>query len=178
MVVGLNFSEQRGDAQELFTLYPNKGYGDRMSFEIDLLLDKKIKDSWGGERELKYTRLRYFLKIKREADTRGIERLFVEKEDLRTIKHNEDTWINNKENIARKNIEFWRPKVQERRGDPYIDTIINQEITIIRLSPDEGSIGMFIPAQEVERTVLSSVNNINFPQPKNGAIFALAFPTS
>src|SRR4051794_36910751 len=50
------FSEQRGDASELFTRYGNGTNAVEMSFAVELLLDKNIKDKFGGEALLKYTR--------------------------------------------------------------------------------------------------------------------------
>ena len=57
------FSKQRGNASELFTQYDNDSSSTEMSFGIELLLDKTIKDKFGGTAILKYTRLRYEIKI-------------------------------------------------------------------------------------------------------------------
>ncbi len=159
------FSEQRGDAKELFTLENSteniSTYATKMSFEIDFLVDKKIKDSWGGEKELKYTRLNYKLIIKRAKNKRGIERLFVEEESLKTIKNAEDTWIT--KNIPKKYIKNWRPLIKGGRKQPYISISNKNGLPTILLHQDGERGGKPVPAQEIERTVLSSVNNISFP---------------
>ena len=48
------FQEQRGEARELFTLLSDGTYKEKMSFMVEMLVDKKVKDSWGNEKELKY----------------------------------------------------------------------------------------------------------------------------
>jgi hypothetical protein len=36
-------------------------YASEMEFVVEMLVDKNIKDAWGNESKLKYTRLRYEL---------------------------------------------------------------------------------------------------------------------
>ena len=73
-----SFQELRGDPKELFTLKPDGRYGHQMTFVVEMLVDSKIRDKWGGEKNLKYTRLRYSLQIKRAQDNRNRERLYIE----------------------------------------------------------------------------------------------------
>lgn len=157
------FAEQRGNAKELFTLYDDGSYADTMYFEVDLLLDKSVRDSWGGEKKLKYTRLQYILIVKRRKDSRGIERLFITNEQLTPIKHAVDTWI--KRYISKPNRDYWRPKVTGGRSASYISTNVDEQnqTTTIQLHQDGDRGGKPILAREVEKTVLSSVSNISFP---------------
>ena len=67
------FSEQRGDAIELFTQFGDGSYSEEISFAADLLVNPDVKDNWGGEATLKYTRLRYELRIRRGKNEQGIE---------------------------------------------------------------------------------------------------------
>jgi AAA15 family ATPase/GTPase len=57
------FSEQRGEFIELFTQYGDDNYASEMEFVVEMLVNKNIKDAWGNETKLKYTRLRYELSI-------------------------------------------------------------------------------------------------------------------
>ena len=156
------FNEQRGNPSELFTLY-DEDYATEMDFAVELLINGNVKDNWGGTSILKYTRLRYELKIKRVKNDLGIDDLVVEHEELVTIKHQEDKWI--KKIIKNNNLEKWRPKVKGRRGIPYLYTEYVNEIPRI-VVPQDGTPGgnkKTFPANYARQTVLSSINSVDFP---------------
>ncbi len=156
------FNEQRGEAVELFTQYDDDLYGNTVTFAIEMLVDKKVKDNWGGEATLKYTRLRYELKVKRAKNERGLEELFVEHEKLENLKHNEDKWVKNY--IPNKYLDDWRPKVPSgRRTKPYIYTIRDDDNVTIKLPQDGRRGGKETPANAVSQTVLSGINSVDFP---------------
>ena len=162
------YSEQRGDASELFTNY---GIGvvdgssfsaEEMHFVVEMLIDRTVRDNWGGEATLKYTRLRYELKIKRETNSRGIDELRVIFEKLTNLKHEGDRWLERA--IDKKDIPKWRPSVKTgKRGIPYIDTIESNGTVTIRLPQDGRPGGKATPANAVSQTVLSGVNSVDFP---------------
>ncbi|MGZ3755691.1 MAG: AAA family ATPase [Mucilaginibacter sp.] len=153
------FSEQRGDANELFTQYSQKEVANEIFFGIELLIDKSIKDKFGGRVLLKYTRLRYELKIKRVVNDRGLDDLVISSESLNPIRHDDDIWIKN--NIVKKNIENWRPKVKTgKRGVAYIDT----ENDRINLRQDgKGGIKKEFSLNNINQSILSIVNSVDFP---------------
>ncbi len=157
------FNEQRGNPSELFTLYGDN-YATEMNFAVEMLVNPKIKDNWGGNTQLKYTRLRYELKIKRIENELGVEDLVVDFERLITIKHKEDKWITSK--IEKNYIENWRPKVKRgRRGQPYIYTEYVDKVPRI-IVPQDGTSGgnkKTFPASYARQTVLSSINSVDFP---------------
>jgi predicted ATPase len=154
------FNEQRGDSSELFTLYSDGTSTNEMSFVVEMLVDKKIKDSWGGETDLKYTRLRYELEIIRRKDERKIERLYVQREQLTTIKVDEDKW---EKKFIIDYHDHWRPKVKTgKRGIPYISTEF-EETKKIQLHQDGKGGLKQSPAGVIEQTILSSVNSVEFP---------------
>ena len=156
------FSEQRGHPSELFTQYDEDDYATEMEFIVEMLVNRKVKDNWGGEVDLKYTRLRYQLKIKRESNISGFENLYIVDERLENLKHNEDNWVKNY--IPKTVLETWRPKVVTgRRAIPYINTEdINGIATIV--VPQDGQQGnkKVFPAKNASQTVLSSINTIDF----------------
>jgi predicted ATPase len=155
------FNEQRGDASELFTLYSDGTSTNLMSFVVEMLVDRQIKDSWGGEVDLKYTRLRYELDIERRKDSRQLERLYVQREKLTTIKVEDDKWV--KKYISDFQ-EHWRPKVKTgKRGIPYISTEIDINSKRIQLHQDGKGGLKQSPAGIIEQTILSSVNSVEFP---------------
>jgi len=156
------FSEQRGHPSELFTQYDEDDYATEMEFIVEMLVNRKVKDNWGGEVDLKYTRLRYQLKIKRESNISGFENLYIVDERLENLKHNEDNWVKNY--IPKTVLETWRPKVVTgRRAIPYINTEDKSGIATI-VVPQDGQQGnkKVFPAKNASQTVLSSINTIDF----------------
>lgn len=156
------FSEQRGNPGELFTQYGEDFFGDEMVFIVEMLLSRHIKDNWGGESDLKYTRLRYELRIKREINNKGFEDLAIVYEQLENLKHNEDQWVKN--NILPNYVNTWRPQVKTgKRGIPYIETEEKNGIISIKIPQDGRQGGKATPANAISQTVLSGINSVDFP---------------
>ncbi len=156
-----SFSQQRGELIELFTQYKT-GYVNEMTFEVEMLVDKKARDNWGGEAELKYTRLRYRLKIQRKTNEKGINNLAIVEEHLERIPQHEDNWV--KIFIPSSCLEQWRPKVRfGKRSKAYIYTELSNENVAIKIPQDGKLGGKETPAKNVLQTVLSGVNSVDFP---------------
>lgn len=81
------FQELRGDAIELFTTSPDGHAVNTITIAVEMLVDRKIQDSWGAQAEIKHTRMRYDLEITRRIDEQGLERLSVTDESLKAILH-------------------------------------------------------------------------------------------
>ena len=157
------FSEQRGDPNELFTQYGDNEYASQMEFTIETIVNRTITDNWGGQSELKYTRFKYHLVIKRISNATGFEDLSIVYEHLVNLKHNEDRWVN--KYIDKDVLEFWTPKLlKTRRQKPYIDTENENNILSIVLHPDgTGGNRKIFPAKKASQTILSSINSVDFP---------------
>jgi predicted ATPase len=156
------FSGQRGEFIELFTQYDNGEYAKEIHFVVEMLVSKKVSDNWKREVDLKYTRLKYELKIKRFTNTSGVEDVEVTYEHLKKLNHQEDNWI---KIIDKKYIENWRPKVKTgKRGIPYIETKEENQIMTV-LVPQDGTQGnkRRFPLSHASRTVLSTFDTIDFP---------------
>lgn len=153
------FSEQRGEANELFTQLSARENKSEMSFGVELLVDKSVKDKFGGEVQLKYTRLRYAIKVKRVVNNRGMDDLIILSEDLNPIRHDDDIWL--KTYIPKPNVEKWRPKVKSgKRGVAYIDTDTDR----INLRQDgKGGIKKEYPLNNINQAIISIVNSVDFP---------------
>lgn len=152
---------QRGEIRELFTQYNDGECAPIMEFIVEMLVNKEVTDAWGATCALKYTRLRYELKIRHFINPNGLEDLEVVFEDLRTIKHKEDKWI---DHFPKKNVELWRPKVIGRRDRPYIYTEEQNGVSAI-IVPQDGTTGnkrTFV-LQHATRTILSSFDSVDFP---------------
>lgn len=155
------FNEQRGSSNELFTLYGSDEMAELMKFAVELLVNKKVKDNWGGEKELKYTRLRYELHIKRLINDRGIEYVSIIHEKLIKLDIAKDYWIKN--NIPNENTAYWKPKVHTgKRSIPYIDTEINDILKIKLCSDGKNTIAKETPASSISQSILSSINSVDY----------------
>jgi predicted ATPase len=153
---------QRGDFLELFSMYDKGISADLMEFEVEMLVNHKVKDAWGNEAILKYTRLQYQLKLRRFVNQSGLEDVELFHEKLINLKHQDDKWI---ELISKKSRETWRPKVPAgKRGVPYIDSdIVEGMNTVIVPQDSKGGNKRRFPLNNANRTVLSSFDSIDFP---------------
>lgn len=155
------FREQRGELMELFTQYDNHTYASNMSFVVEMLVNHTIRDTWGAEDTLRYTRLRYELELHRFTNSIGMEDIEVVYEKLDTIKHEKDKWI---KILPSTTANIWRPKVvRGKRQIPYIYTgKYNEQPSII--VPQDGSQGKkrVFPLNNTTRTVLSSFDSVDF----------------
>ena len=157
------FKSLRGDAEEQFSqLSPNK-YADKITIGVELLVDKHIKDNWGEEATLKYTRLRYEITIDRIKNNKGFEDLRISHEQLIPLKHQEDNWL--KSNIPPQYREHWRPKVKTgKRGKPYILTEYKNDRKVIKIPLDgKPGPGREFSSNDIAQSALSSVNSVEFP---------------
>jgi predicted ATPase len=157
------FTEQRGEARELFTQFQGGRTANEMSFSVEMLVDRKVRDNWGGEAILKYTRLKYIVKLIRTTDERGLDHISVLEERLENLKHQDDEWV--KTHLPARQLEYWRPKVTAgRRTKPYIYTEdTDNGVATIKLPQDGRAGGKETPANVVSQTVLSGVNSVDFP---------------
>ena len=156
------FKEQRGEPIELFTQFGENWYADEISFAVEMLIHKSVRDNWGGEAVLKYTRLRYELKIQRRKNERGMDDLYLVHEYLAPLKHQQDNWV--QRYIPQEFLPNWRPPVKTgRRGIPYISTERQNENIAIKIAQDGKQGGKATPAKAVSQTVLSGINSVDFP---------------
>ena len=155
------FQELRGDAGELFALLPGGKRENRIQLAVELLVEPEIRDSWGSEAELKYTRLRYELTIVRQSDGNGLDRLYVEHEALSSLRRGEDPWIQRFGLVGKRH---WLPPLTGGRS-PFISTEPDKEhgLPTVYLHQDGRSGRKGSVASRMERTVLSGVANTEFP---------------
>lgn len=153
------FGEQRGNPIELFTLYGENWYAEEMEFSVEMLINRKVKDKWGGEEELNNTRLRYKLILNRKNNNLGFEDLYVKHESLEKIRPDEDKWI-------KKFVEA-RPLAKTLRAggsrDPFIYTDNEGSTVAIKMRQDGKQGGKTTPADTISQTVLGGVNTVDFP---------------
>jgi predicted ATPase len=152
------FSGQRGEAYELFAQNTDGSHATSMQFAVEMLVDRKVRDTWGGKAELKYSRLRYELIIERRPDKYGIERLFVCKEALFAMKRSEDEWY---ERYVGKHNHHWLGQFSDK-SEPFISTTGAAENGIHLLS-ESGSQDRLRYVEDMESTMLSGATNTEFP---------------
>lgn len=155
------FNRQRGELLELFTRYDDQSIAEDMSFIVEMLVDRTVFDAWGAKETLKYTRLRYELKLHRFTNAIGMQDVEVSFEKLETIKHEQDHWL---KILPKETADFWRPKViTGRRQTPYIDTsnYNGVQTTVVSQDGSQGKKRLF-PLNHASRTVLSSFDSVDF----------------
>ena len=153
------FGEQRGTFAELFTQYSRDQRADKMQFAVELFIDPTVKDDFNKEATLGHQRLRYELHISRRKEERSsLERLYVDHEVLRFINRGEDTWWK----------EFrlgdeWKSNKMSRSYKPYINTEEKNGVGVISIRQDGIRGGKPTPIQDLERSVLSGINDASYP---------------
>lgn len=152
------FQALRGDAGELFSQLPEGGRAEEMYLAAEMLVDRRVRDSWGAESALKFTRLRYELRIERRRDARGLDRLRVKHESLRAMRVIHDSWLRSH---AGPHPQPWRPPIKNGRSTPFISTDRSHEAIYLHQDGHQGR--NVSVADRAERTVLSSVANTEFP---------------
>lgn len=154
------FSEQRGDPSEMFTRYEDATTSDEIFFSVELLVDKKVRDKFGGEETLKYTRLKYEIRVRQSINERGVLDLNVVSESLNPIRHDDDKWVGIY--IPKKELETWRPKVVSgKRGVAYIDTENGRSINLRQ--DGKGGVKKEFPLNNISQAIISFVHSVDFP---------------
>ncbi len=154
------FSSQRGDPIELFTQYDDLNYAREMSFEVDMLVNRTVKDNWGGEAILNNTRLRYKLIIARQSNALGVEDLIVKYESLEKIKSADDKFL---KGLPKEAAVYWKTWKAGGSAKPFIETIDQNGIITISTRQDGKRGGKARPAKAITQTVLGGINETDFP---------------
>jgi predicted ATPase len=154
------FAEQRGNPSELFTQFSDQDFAQSMSFEIEMLLNRQVRDNWGGEVQLRYTRLKYELHLERRMNEKGFEDLFVTHESLERIRSEDDIWAKRYKQV--------KELIKTLGGgggtkEPYIKTETEGNKTAIKIRQDGRQGGRATPADSISQTVLGGVNTVDFP---------------
>lgn len=153
------FADQRGSFSELFTLFSHDLRARKMRFAVELFLDAFVKDDFNKEEKLGHRRLRYELGISITEDPKiGLERLVVDHESLRPLKKKTDEWaktfLTNGE---------WHLERGSQNYKPYINTDIKENVKVINIRQDGIRGGKPTPIKDLERSVLSGINDTSFP---------------
>ena len=150
--------EARGELTELFRRRGDGSSVERMMMAVEVLLNPRVRDSWGTEVELTQTRVRYELTLVHRTDDEGNTRLFVERESAVPIRKSTDRWL---ERFAPAP-SFVDAYVRDgRRSSPFLETITEGRRKTFRTRQD-GVQGRARPAEAAEATVLSSMNVADF----------------
>lgn len=151
--------KNRGSVNEVFSIIGQQE-SNNMEFVVEMLVNRKVKDNWGVEKDIKSPRLRYELHIERRRKSDGCDDLVVTYESLDLIKISDDRWA--KLLIPTSNTAIWK-STQHGGSKPFITTETKNGIKSINMRQDTGRGGKNTPANTVNQTVLSSVTGNDFP---------------
>jgi predicted ATPase len=152
----------RGEPEELFRL-TSSGPCSEMRFAVEVALDRKGRDAFGTNYEVKSQRLRYELSLRMKMDENGQARgTFVASERCVALAKKDE-----------KTAFFRKAKLSySDRRNPFIETEIEHDTAkafVIRQDgPSEKGgtkrgMGRKLPATEASTTALSTVNTAEFP---------------
>lgn len=158
------FSGLRGEPIEQFTYYGDGQYADTMSFVVDLLVDQQVRDNWGGEARLEFTRLSYSLLIERVINEHGVNELFVAEETLKPIGSQDDYWI--EANVPDKVTKSWVKSSSEYGLKVEVSSLEDKPLSVTLL--DGQFIGYtagspVITKIRLQQTYISGFNKVETP---------------
>lgn len=151
------FQDIRGDSSELF-----RRSGDRLSdtitISVEVLLPRKVEDSYGLTHELLQNRIRYSISIIRRPEGKSsFERLYVHTETAAPIAVGKDRWFRG----ARPPSSAFRQGFESRRKSDFLETTTNdagERIFLARQDRTQGR-GRPYPAGRAETSVLSGITS-------------------
>lgn len=148
------FGGLRGGVREAFRATASGQVADRMRFAVEVLVPDSVVDPWGATVNLKHTRIRYEVGLRRRRDHSGIERLYVEQENALPISPSNDRW---KEAVS---AGFRQRYFRYMRRKAWLETVSESERFVIY---QDQRAGRERPAEAAEATVLSSITSTDFP---------------
>ncbi len=154
------FQEVRGEPSEIFSLLPDGSPARRMRMAAEMLVEPQVRDDWGAQGDVKYTRMRYEVELLRQTDERRPDRFQVVHEALLPIQRSTDPWA--RRHIGRGR-DLWLPPLRTGRTVPFISTDSAGDLSTIYLHQDGRGGDMAAAAQGAGRTVLSTISNTEFP---------------
>lgn len=153
------FQNSRGEQDELFSIFNDGSRSGKITFKVEVLVDKHLADEWGQKVELEFTRFRYEIQFERFDSPFGAQ-IEIVKECLSPITKKDDEWANK---YKIKNWDTWHPKTNKRRNRPYISTsTIEGDGRFAFIQDGEGSIKK-LALDGLKRTVLSKYNSVENP---------------
>lgn len=163
MSVAEAFKNGRGTEKEQFTQLSNGEFVDVIKLAVEVLLDKVVKDSYGEESNLKYTRLRYELTIRRQ-DKEGFESLHITDEKLSRISKSKDQWYSKHFNSVN-NKDYWVPESSGGAQSLLYknkDRKTKKPAFFLRQDGEKSKLRT-INSKELQKSVLSGVNGVEYP---------------
>lgn len=148
------FRGLRGEAWEAFRATSGGRVAERMRFAVEVLVPASVVDPWGTEVELRHTRIRYEVGIRRRRDGSGIERLYVDWEHASPIRRAGDDW--------RTASGMVRTLFRYGQRTPWLTTDAEGGTFGIRRDGRSGR-ELRRPSGAAESTMLSSITGAEYP---------------
>ncbi|MCF0218658.1 MAG: AAA family ATPase [Muribaculaceae bacterium] len=150
-------TSQRGELDELFTLYDNGERSKEISFTVEMLVNPSVTDEWGQSENLTYTRLRYALTLRKT----GVDSIEIAHESLTPIHKTNDVWA---DYIPSKTSSFWRPTLKSIRKKPFLSVCGNDEDDSMTVNIYESSNAQeTLKTKSVAKTFLSRFDKTDHP---------------
>lgn len=151
----------RGEPIELFRRRSDGAPGATISFAVEVLLDPRVRDPWGAMVEIEHSRIRYEVDVERRVDERGVERLFVTREDARPIKEAKDRWGSF---IRGSSEQFKKIYLKYNLNQKYfLETRQSDDKSEFKIYPAGQGRPQSVPAEAAEATVLYRTTSAEYP---------------
>ena len=152
----------RGDLVDLFHRHTDGGQVGRISFAVEVLLDRSVTDAFGDTAEVNHSRLRYELTIElRSTGHSGTKRPYVVRETARRIRQANDDWMKRFDPPQRRRLAAYGSGGEDLLGTEHDDQ--GRPLFSIRQQGNQGR-ERKLPATAATATVLSSLTTAtDFP---------------
>lgn len=126
-------SSQRGELNELFTLFDNGKRAKEMSFVVEMLVNPMVTDEWNLSEKVSVTRLRYEVALKHV----GVDNVEILRESLCPIRKKDDKWASY---LPNKTDSHWRPAMKGTRQKPFLSFNVEESMTVSIYDNNSGKI--------------------------------------
>ncbi|MBQ8807126.1 MAG: AAA family ATPase [Bacteroidaceae bacterium] len=126
-------SSQRGELDELFTLFDNGKRATEMSFVVEMLVNPMVTDEWNQSEKVSVTRLRYEVALKYV----GVDNVEIVRESLCPIRKKDDKWASY---LPNKTDSHWRPAMKGTRQKPFLSFNSDESVTVSIYDNNDGKI--------------------------------------
>lgn len=124
-------SSQRGEMNELFTLFDNGKRAKEISFVVEMLVNPIVTDEWNQSNNVSVTRLRYEITLRHV----GVDNVEIIRESLSPIRKKDDLWASY---LPNKTDSHWRPAMKGTRQKPFLSFNFDESLTVSIYDNNEG----------------------------------------
>lgn len=148
-------SSQRGELNELFTLFDNGQRSKAISFAMEMLVNPMVTDDWNQNEKVSVTRLRYELSL----EYVNVDTVEITHEVLAPIRKKDDKWASY---LPSKTDSHWRPTMKGTRQKPFLEFNFDKSLKVNIYDNSDGKIET-LQVSGSNRTFISRFSKCDTP---------------